>query len=416
MRYLLHHSDATYNSTSKKWFFTLDRRISNPRSVTLKKCVFTASTADSYPSIVYMRSDALHGLSKTKHTVELKNSDHENSSDVIAILEETHTHGRYAMKDQGVTFPVHGHTHLRSIDIYFTDGTTKLAGTVSEGAVAADDSTISSMSASVLLVWWDMDTLSTLLDSSGNAISGTVGDGIRTLQSRSPGATSVQLTAADEQMQYVVVGESHGITSLASNAVLEDLSFPNITSSNDETYMFVFRVPTVTTADVILFGNYHIFLYFDLSDSSVARLQYWHSGNQAFTDYSHDFVHGDYYLFHATVTAPGGVHTMEARFRNLAGSTVVTQTITPGENANMPSSGEWNLGINPRPSWWPGSDPRPMNYSATMSNLIIMDGASTAQIEAAETWLLAKYGVATASEGDKDATFFTELEVKASNR
>ena len=102
MRYVLHHSEAVFNETTKRWVFTLDRRIANPRSMRLSKCVFTASTASSYPSVVYMRSDAIHSMIKTKHTVELKADNHENSSNIIAVLEETHTHGRYAISERGV--------------------------------------------------------------------------------------------------------------------------------------------------------------------------------------------------------------------------------------------------------------------------------------------------------------------------
>ena len=89
MKYLLHYSDATYDSTTKKWLFTLDRRISNPRSIRISACAFTASTADSYPHVVYMRSDTLTRLCKIKHTIEVKGTDHENHSNVIAVLEQT---------------------------------------------------------------------------------------------------------------------------------------------------------------------------------------------------------------------------------------------------------------------------------------------------------------------------------------
>ena len=117
MRYLLHHSDAVFDATTKRWLFTLDRRISNPRSIAISKCVFTASTTTSYPSVIYMRSDALHNMIKSKHTVELKADNHENSSNVIAVLQETHTTGRYSITERGLTLPVHGHTHVRQIDL-----------------------------------------------------------------------------------------------------------------------------------------------------------------------------------------------------------------------------------------------------------------------------------------------------------
>ena len=93
MRYLLHHTDASYNSVTKKWIVTTDRRVSNPTSIRIATCTFTAAAAASYPSVVYMRSDTLTQLAKIKHTVELKAVDHEDNSNVIAVLEETHTLG-----------------------------------------------------------------------------------------------------------------------------------------------------------------------------------------------------------------------------------------------------------------------------------------------------------------------------------
>ena len=59
MRYLLHYTDAAYDATTKKYTFTLDKRVANPRTVRINKCTFTAATAATYPSVVYVRSDAL---------------------------------------------------------------------------------------------------------------------------------------------------------------------------------------------------------------------------------------------------------------------------------------------------------------------------------------------------------------------
>ena len=131
MKYLLHYTDATYDSTRKVWVFTLDRRFSNPRSIRINSCTFTAATADSYPHVVYMRSRTLSALCKIKHTIEVKSSDHENHSNVLAVLEQT-LPGKYALKNTGGFLPVHGGTaHTRSFDIFFTDGDTVLDGEVS---------------------------------------------------------------------------------------------------------------------------------------------------------------------------------------------------------------------------------------------------------------------------------------------
>ena len=96
MKYLLHSSHATYNSTTKKWIFDLDRRISNPTVIRLAKATFTTpGDLSVHPAVIYMRSDALARMITRKHTVELRDDNHPNSSNVIATLTETHTRGRY---------------------------------------------------------------------------------------------------------------------------------------------------------------------------------------------------------------------------------------------------------------------------------------------------------------------------------
>ena len=97
MRYLIHSEDATFDSTTGKYFFNLDRRIANPMRIRVNKAAYTAATASSYPNVEYLRSSKIHELIRTKHTVELKDNGHEDASDALAVLEEKHTLGRYKL-------------------------------------------------------------------------------------------------------------------------------------------------------------------------------------------------------------------------------------------------------------------------------------------------------------------------------
>ena len=119
MKFLLHSSQAAYDSASKKWIFNLDQRIHNPTQIRLAKATFT-STGDTsvHPSVVYMRSDALARMISIKHTGELRVDNHPNNSNVIATLTETHARGRYRIIG-GQTFPVNPNQSERKIDIYF---------------------------------------------------------------------------------------------------------------------------------------------------------------------------------------------------------------------------------------------------------------------------------------------------------
>ena len=139
MRFLLHHSNASFDATTKTWTFNLDRRFSNPRSISIQKAVFQSDTdVDPPPNIVYMHSAALTRMFRTKHTVVLTASNHETPTDVVCVLEQQNIQKRY------LTDTLTGHnklvksmfrlenpeplralnpdSHNRAIDIYFTDG------------------------------------------------------------------------------------------------------------------------------------------------------------------------------------------------------------------------------------------------------------------------------------------------------
>ena len=178
MRYLLHYTDSVYDATTKKYTFTLDKRVANPRTIRINKCTFTAATAATYPSVVYVRSDALTRMSRIKHTVELKSSDHENNTNVIAVLEQTLI-GHYALKSKDILLPVHGHTaHSRSFDLYFTDGSTIMDGELSSdsGAGSGSGTTDADIIAigSDLCAWIDLEPVRTL--TSAFATCSGVGD------------------------------------------------------------------------------------------------------------------------------------------------------------------------------------------------------------------------------------------------
>ena len=56
-KFLLHSNLATFDATSKKWFFNLDKRISNPRVIKLAQATFTtAGDTSPHPHVVYLRS------------------------------------------------------------------------------------------------------------------------------------------------------------------------------------------------------------------------------------------------------------------------------------------------------------------------------------------------------------------------
>ena len=127
-KFLLHSSLANYDAVSKRWTFALEKRLSNPTRIRLRKATYsTPGDVSPHPQVVYLRSNALARMITRKHTMELRSVGHENASNVIATLTETHTRGRYRIVG-GQTFPVNPNQSERNIDLYFTDGDTVLDG------------------------------------------------------------------------------------------------------------------------------------------------------------------------------------------------------------------------------------------------------------------------------------------------
>ena len=128
VRFILQDSKATLSDGV--YTYSLDTRLSNASVFALKKCSFQLTTAGTAPVAVLLRSNAIHLICGEKHTVELKANNHQSASDVIAILEESHTTGRYQLRGV-LPRPIRlRYSHLRELDFYFTDlaGTNVLAG------------------------------------------------------------------------------------------------------------------------------------------------------------------------------------------------------------------------------------------------------------------------------------------------
>ncbi len=128
VRFILQDSKATLSNGV--YTYSLDTRLSNASVFALKKCSFQLTTTGTPPVGIIMRSNAIHRISGHKHTVELKSNNHQDASDIIAVLEESHTTGRYQLRGV-LPRPIKlRYSHLRELDFYFTDltGANVLAG------------------------------------------------------------------------------------------------------------------------------------------------------------------------------------------------------------------------------------------------------------------------------------------------
>ena len=119
VRFLLSDGNSTYSNGV--FTFALDRRLRNVTRARFRKASYVIDPSVSVvPNIVYLRSRALNAIAANTHTIILTPNTHENAGDVFAILEDTHTTGRYRMIEDPRPIPL-AYSHLRNLDFYFTD-------------------------------------------------------------------------------------------------------------------------------------------------------------------------------------------------------------------------------------------------------------------------------------------------------
>ena len=142
MRFLLSDGNATYEDGV--FTFALDRRLRNATRARVRKVSYIVDpTLAVVPSVVYLRSRAFHSLAANKHTVILTATQHENSVDVLASLEEEHATGRFRLMEAPRSIPLN-YTHLRNLDFYFTNpagGNLSFTETLETAVTAAEIAT-----------------------------------------------------------------------------------------------------------------------------------------------------------------------------------------------------------------------------------------------------------------------------------
>ena len=166
VRFILSNANSTL--ATGIYTFSLDQRLANATVARLTKAdfQFTPTAPAVAPHVVYIRSAAMHRLAENKHTVVLKASQHVDSVDVLGVLEETHIINRYRLRSWQPLLRLN-YSHLREIDIYFTDPAGDVIGKAIEsaGTSASDITTHAS-----IFMFLDMEdsTKLTLSDPDGD--------------------------------------------------------------------------------------------------------------------------------------------------------------------------------------------------------------------------------------------------------
>ena len=406
-KYLLHSSLSTYDATTKRWTFNLDRRISNPTSLRLAKAVYsTPGDTSPHPQVVYLRSDALARMIPRKHTLELREQNHESAANIIGVLSETHTRGRYRILG-GRRFPIDPSASERQIDIFFTDGDTLLDGAAGSGGGTAsgDDADIVALD-DLLLAWFDFAPARTL--DAAYAQAEEVGDDVSYLYNRSPGpATPTYVNQYGNPMQLAAVGEAKGVTRNGSWQSFADTSTP--TGDLNE----IFCVPSLFITPPVQGTFSYLF------DIFMLKLFTWDGGTLAYKDLGGSnatipvsTIPGRAYILtaerrEATQDYNGnGViegHEFVFRLEDLVTDVVVSHTLQQGNN-HPGTEKAWRLGYSST------------NFTHVQGPFVIHNGNDADDMATCQEWLRKTYlGTATSEESEngvaEGAAFFAELDV-----
>ena len=410
-KFLLHSSLANYDAVTKRWTFALEKRLSNPTRIRLRKATYsTPGDVSPHPQVVYLRSNALARMITRKHTMELRSVGHENASNVISTLSETHTRGRYRVLG-GARFPVDPNSSVRKLDIFFTDGDTLLDGAYGSGGGTAtgSDAEIADIGDD-LLAWFDFAPARTL--DGTYAESSEVGDEVAYLYNRSPAPSTLTfVNQYQNNLQLAAVGSAMGVTRDGSWQSTADTSTP--TGDLEETFCIhsLWITPSTSGAHSYLF-DVHMLKVFTWTGDTIAYKD--DGGSNAVLNFS--TVPGRAYILtcerrDATqdYNGNGNIEGYEFHFRleDLVTDVVTTDTVVQG-NDHPGSEQVWRLGK------------ASTHFFHVQGPFLIHNGNNADDMANCQAWLRNKYtgetGTSEEAATSGPATFFVELDVKARNK
>ena len=400
MRYLVHSTDATLEADGR-WYFNLDTRISNPREFVVRRAGFTKSTSATDPHVVYMRSDALHNLTQKKHTVRLKDETHEDAENVVSVLEERHSTGRYSLQGGRDRHRVRANGNVKRIDIYFTDNATLMPGVyVVPSQPAVTDAEVLALPDMLMMLDWD-HTQNVL---PANIQAGTDIVSIDSRVFSNLGYSLIFQTSA-AGIEYSTFGATHALASTVSwHYAIENSSGNNPGEGQVGTLSMMFRTKDVlsgwhwifnsplfqiTAGSHMVGPNFMGYYDADTSNYEVTSLQI-----AAATDY---------FLQIRKVGT-----TFEWLLRDLVTGAEQTETTASNTRTNGQPNQTWGI-----------SSAQTGILGMKISHIIEISSLDVADLLTIKNWMLQKYtGQNIPGIPDPnavDATFFLDLEIVATH-
>ena len=393
MRFLLHGVDGVYNSTTKIYTFAFSRHYDAPKRLKVSHTAYsTASHITPTPHTIYMRSKALSRVIRKNPLRILKGDSHQEQTDVIAVLFETHERGRYKQQ-QSAVFDLDHHQVTNEIDIYFTDGDTILEGEAINGSTVTD---LDIEAIADVKIWFDMHE-ARLLDSS-YALCPNIGDNVRYIYSRSD-SSFVFTGYADWQIANW--GQGRGLLSTDAWQYGADGTPTNVWGGSTVSVIFGMKTPADALTTVHLMFKFGV-IELRLVNGAINTMD--QNGSYKPTGVALIPTH-DYLITVESRVDPDGDGTLDnvVTAENLGSGAVDTGSAIASTVSD--TNAAWWLS-NASQHFW--------GQTGILAYMIAFAHTNAASITKAQDWIKAKYdGTSTTTTSSTEvAKFFTELNLK----
>ena len=413
VRLLLNSQDASYDTATKKYNFVLDRRLDKPEKVSVVKAHYTAATTAAYPLVVYLRSDALCSLIKSKHTLRLKNTNHEATENILGTLSETHAVARYNLEKDGRQFDADPHQHLTNIDIFWTDNGTVLDGGangVGGGGGGGSSSSVSDATIAAfndLTIWIDLDPARTL--NASFATCSALGDLPKHLYSRSPTPAGLILTG---NWDFELVLMKPGLKGVSRDTdptqghgqAFNDSSYPTSTWTQEFQVHHIWKSGSnySQTSGLFKLNNYNCYVW----PSGNGAMNFRNSNNQNVTLSNINWIPNRVYITSIKRVLNNSTSAYEFHWNHedVELGTSQTEVSDAGAAVVIGTQVGWSLGISG------------MYYRHVGGPLIGANGIDQTEYDNSITWLKNWYGVEAEEEEEasasQNASWFVELDIE----
>ena len=344
----------------------------------------TSSTQLSPP----WRPIFLNTISANTHTIILTDTQHENAVDVFAILEDTHTTGRYRMIEDPRVVPL-TYSHLRNLDFYFTD---PAGNNLSFTETAEDAVTAAAIAAR-------SDLFLFLNFSDETKVTQTGGTLLQEIEAVND-STFEFIPNSGSGIAYVDFGSNGGKCVQFNNDWIRLNDTSTVAEPATGTLSILFESQANSTDVQVIVDWYRWRIYVNAG----GKLSYYASGDGEINETSISVDNSTDYLL--SVRRDGGAPGEFAwRLEKLSDNTV--QTATSGHGDNDSGTGLFDLGGN-------------SSYSAAgfeASNLVVITSIADSDVSTIETYLKQYYrGLESAAGGDAlPGKFMLELDILASH-